>query len=79
MLVHLTLSSLPTEYGPFKTSYNTHNDERTFNDSVSKCIDKEERLKSKKVHSEHMASHKGLRIVRPGKNAMKKKAKYRSI
>ena len=71
-MVHLILTSLPTEYGPFKISYNTHNDEWSFNDLLAKCVEEEERLKGERVSSAHMASHKDKHRSRPKKSVHSK-------
>ena len=40
-LVHLILTSLSIEYEPFKNSCNTHNDEWSSNDLLTKCVEEE--------------------------------------
>jgi hypothetical protein len=44
-LVHLILNSLPSQYGPFKISYNTHKDNWSINELLTVCVQEEERLK----------------------------------
>ncbi|CAN6470995.1 unnamed protein product [Victoria cruziana] len=55
-LVHLVLISLPSEYEPFRVSYNMINAEWTFNELLVKCMDEEARLKGK-VQNSYIASH----------------------
>jgi hypothetical protein len=47
-LVHFILNSLPTEYTPFKISYNTHKDKWSVNELLTMCVQEEERLKHEK-------------------------------
>lgn len=56
-LVHFILNSLPSEYGPFKISYNTHKDEWSVNELLTMCVQEEERLKTERPESSHMATH----------------------
>ena len=42
-LVHFILNTLSQEYGPFKISYNTHNDKWSINELMSICVQEEER------------------------------------
>jgi hypothetical protein len=50
-LVHFILKSLPTEYTPFKISYNTHKDKWSMNGLLTMCVQEEERLKHEKPQS----------------------------
>ena len=43
-LVHFILNTLPSEYGPFRISYNTHEDKWSINELMTMCVQKEERL-----------------------------------
>ena len=45
ILVHLVLISLPTQFSPFKISYNTQKQKRTLNALIAQCVQEEERLK----------------------------------
>ena len=45
ILVHLVLISLPTQFSPFKISYNTQKEKRTLNELIAQCVQEEERLK----------------------------------
>ena len=42
-LVHFSLQTLPPEYDLFKVSYNTHKDEWSINELMTKCVQEEER------------------------------------
>ena len=55
ILVHLVLISLPTQFSPFKISYNTQKEKWTLNEPIARCV-QEERLKQKKIESAHLAS-----------------------
>lgn len=43
-LVHFILNTLPPQYGPFKISYNTHEDKWSINELVTLCVQEEGRL-----------------------------------
>ncbi|KAL6322834.1 hypothetical protein AAG906_020834 [Vitis piasezkii] len=45
ILVHLVLISLPTQFSPFKISYNTQKEKWTLNELIAQCVQEEERLK----------------------------------
>ena len=55
LLVHFILNSLPSEYVPFKISYNTHKDKWSVNELLTMCVQEEERLKHEKPKGVHMA------------------------
>ena len=38
LLVHYILNTLPQEYAPFKTSYNTHKDKWSINELLTLCV-----------------------------------------
>ncbi|RVX09023.1 Retrovirus-related Pol polyprotein from transposon TNT 1-94 [Vitis vinifera] len=56
ILVHLVLISLPTQFSPFKISYNTQKEKWTLNELIAQCVQEEERLKQEKIESAHLAS-----------------------
>ncbi|XP_062162065.1 uncharacterized protein LOC133869115 [Alnus glutinosa] len=56
-LVHLILNSLPSQYGPFKISYNTHMENWSINELLTMCVQEEERLKHEKPESVHLVAH----------------------
>ncbi|KAH9605342.1 hypothetical protein KSS87_006808 [Heliosperma pusillum] len=43
-LVHFILCSLPSQYAPFKISYNTHKDKWSLNELLTMCVQEEGRL-----------------------------------
>ena len=45
-LVHFILNSLPSEYAPFKISYNTHKEKWSINEFLIMCVQEEKRLKN---------------------------------
>ncbi|RVW78462.1 hypothetical protein CK203_050487 [Vitis vinifera] len=56
ILVHLVLISLPTQFSPFKISYNTQKEKWTLNELIAQCVQEEERMKQEKLESAHLAS-----------------------
>ncbi|XP_034686685.1 uncharacterized protein LOC117915232 [Vitis riparia] len=56
ILMHLVLISLPTQFSPFKISYNTQKKKWTLNELIAQCVQEEERLKQEKIESAHLAS-----------------------
>ena len=56
-LVHFILDSLPSEYGPFKISYNTHKEEWSITELLAMCVQEEERIKHDKPESANMVVH----------------------
>ena len=56
ILMHLVLISLPTQFSPFKISYNTQKEKWTLNELIAQCVQEEERLKQEKIESAHLAS-----------------------
>ncbi|XP_060200906.1 uncharacterized protein LOC132629208 [Lycium barbarum] len=72
-LVHFILNSLPTEYGPFKISYNTHKDKWSNNELLTMCVQEEERLKHEIPESVNLVT-RDKRNAKKGKSVpMKKK------
>ena len=56
ILVHLVLISLPTQFSPFKISYNTQKEKWTLNELIAQCVQEEKKLKQEKIESAHLAS-----------------------
>ncbi|RVX10077.1 Retrovirus-related Pol polyprotein from transposon TNT 1-94 [Vitis vinifera] len=56
ILMHLVLISMPTQFSPFKISYNTQKEKWTLNELIAQCVQEEERLKQEKIESAHLAS-----------------------
>jgi len=55
-LVHFILNSLPSEYGPFKISYNTRKKKWSVNELLAMCIQEEGRLNQERIESTHLAT-----------------------
>nr|XP_027119481.1 uncharacterized protein LOC113736618 [Coffea arabica] len=73
-LVHFILNSLPSEYTPFKISYNTHKEEWSINELLTMCVQEEERLKHETPESVHLVTHgKGNTKKGKGKSVLMKK------
>ena len=56
ILMHLVLISLPTQFSPFKISYNTQNEKWSLNELTAQCVQEEERLKQEKLENAQLAS-----------------------
>ena len=56
ILVHLILISLPSQFSPFKISYNTQKEKWTLNEHIAQRVQEKERLKLKKTESAHLAT-----------------------
>ncbi|GJS43819.1 putative ribonuclease H-like domain-containing protein [Tanacetum coccineum] len=56
-LVHFILNSLPSEYTPFKISYNTHKENWAINDLLTMCVQEELRLKNESIETVHFTTH----------------------
>ncbi|KAK3012150.1 hypothetical protein RJ639_012149 [Escallonia herrerae] len=55
LLVHFIMTSLPTQFGPFKINYNTQKEKWKMSELISMCVQKEERLQSEQPDSAHVA------------------------
>ena len=67
-LVHFILNSLPSEYGPFKISYNTYKEKWFINELLTMCVQEEGRLNQKRIESAHLATQE----KKPGKKGIEK-------
>ncbi|GKE48987.1 hypothetical protein Tco_1480245, partial [Tanacetum coccineum] len=56
-LVHFILKSLPSEYTPFKISYNTHKENWAINDLLTMCVQEEFRLENEPIETVHFTTH----------------------
>ncbi|KAK2989068.1 hypothetical protein RJ640_018857 [Escallonia rubra] len=54
-LVHFIMTSLPTQFGPFKINYNTQKEKWKMSELIFMCVQEEERLKSEQPDSVHVA------------------------
>ena len=62
-LVDFILNSLPSEYGPFKISYNTHKAKLSINELLTMCVQKEGRLNQERIESAYWVTQE----KKPGK------------
>ena len=74
-LMHLVLISLPTSFGQFKVSYNTHKDKQFHDELISHCVQKEERLQKDKFESVHLSLASQNKKRKKTKGALSKKNK----
>ncbi|KAL0446541.1 UNVERIFIED_CONTAM: putative mitochondrial protein [Sesamum latifolium] len=70
-LVHYILNTLPSQYAPFKISYNTHKDKWSINELMTMCVQEEGRLSMEAGESVHMATQ--------GKNKDQGKGKQTNV
>ena len=54
--IHFILNSLPTEFGPFNISYNTHKEKWSINELLTMCVQEEERLNQESIESAYLAT-----------------------
>ena len=54
--IHFILNSLPTEYGPFKISYNTHKEKWSINELLTMCVQEEGRLNQESIESAYLVT-----------------------
>ncbi|XP_077252096.1 uncharacterized protein LOC143891407 isoform X2 [Tasmannia lanceolata] len=52
-LVHFIMTSLPVQFGPFEINYNTQKEKWTMGESITMCVQEEERLKAERQDSAH--------------------------
>ena len=55
-LIHFILNSFPSEYGPFKISYNTHKEKWSINELLTMCVQEEGRLNQERIESAHLVT-----------------------
>ncbi|GKC56206.1 hypothetical protein Tco_1083804 [Tanacetum coccineum] len=71
-LVHFILNSLPSEYTPFKISYNTHKENWAINDLLTMCVQEELRLENEFIKTVHFTTNfKGN--AKKGNSVLRKK------
>ncbi|KAK9088894.1 hypothetical protein Scep_027976 [Stephania cephalantha] len=85
-LVHYILNTLPSQYAPFKISYNTHRDKWSINELTTMCVQEEGRLDYgarrewcvltvDKKKKDKRANWKGKDKMQPQGGIMKKESK----
>ena len=52
--MHLVLIHLPTQFNPFKVSYNCQKETWSLNEFISHCVQEKERLKQEKIENTHL-------------------------
>lgn len=79
-LVQFVLNSLPSQFGPFKISYNTNKEKWTIDELIVMCVQEEERLKREGLLSDHLESqdHKGKGPME-GKQKVKKSPNHGNL
>ena len=55
-LFHFILNSLPSKYGLFKISCNTHKEKYSINELLTMCVQKERRLNQEMIESAHLVT-----------------------
>ncbi|KAJ9562866.1 hypothetical protein OSB04_008026 [Centaurea solstitialis] len=55
-LVHFIMTSLPTQFGPFKINYNTQKEKWKMSELIAMCVQEEERLKIEKPDVAHLTT-----------------------
>ncbi|XP_071740502.1 uncharacterized protein [Rutidosis leptorrhynchoides] len=60
-LVHFIMTSLPSQFGPFKINYNTQKEKWKMCELIAMCVEEEERLKIEKPDVAHLTTAKTTR------------------
>ncbi|XP_071713950.1 uncharacterized protein [Rutidosis leptorrhynchoides] len=60
-LVHFIMTSLPSQFGPFKINYNTQKEKWKMSELIAMCVQEEERLKIEKPGVAHLTTAKTTR------------------
>ncbi|XP_024968653.1 uncharacterized protein LOC112508102 [Cynara cardunculus var. scolymus] len=55
-LVHFIMTSLPSQFGPFKINYNTQREKWKMSELIAMCVQEEERLKVEKPDIAHLTT-----------------------
>lgn len=77
-LVHYILNYLPSEYGSFKISYNTHKDKLSINELMTMCVQEEERLVMEQSESALLTSTRGKnKALKTDKSQANQKGKFK--
>ncbi|KAL6318078.1 hypothetical protein AAG906_035223 [Vitis piasezkii] len=69
-LVHFILNSLPSEYGSFKISYNTHKEKWSIKELLTMCVQEEGRLNQERIESAHLVTQE-KKLGKKGKGKQK--------
>ncbi|KAG6531602.1 hypothetical protein ZIOFF_005417 [Zingiber officinale] len=57
-LVHFIMTSLPSQFGPFKINYNTQKEKWKMSKLINMCDQEEERLKAETLDSAHFTTQR---------------------
>ncbi|XP_071705289.1 uncharacterized protein [Rutidosis leptorrhynchoides] len=57
-IVHFIMTSLPSQYGPFKINYNTQKEKWKMGELIAMCVQEEEKLKIEKPNVAHLTTAK---------------------
>ncbi|XP_042404624.1 uncharacterized protein LOC121994763 [Zingiber officinale] len=79
VLVNLILISLPTQFTPFKISFNIQKEKWTLNELIAQCIQEEERLRGDTSQSAHCASSSQYSNKKKKKGNGKSKGKQLAV
>ncbi|RVW95242.1 Retrovirus-related Pol polyprotein from transposon TNT 1-94 [Vitis vinifera] len=71
-LVHFIMTSLPSQFGPFKINYNTQKDKWKMSELIAMCVQEEERLKVEKPDMAHLTIGPNKKSFKKGKGNKKK-------
>ena len=66
------MTSLPSQFGPFKINYNPQKDKWKMSELISMCVQEEERLKVEKPHMAHLIIGLNKKSFKKGKGKKKK-------
>ncbi|RVW94724.1 Retrovirus-related Pol polyprotein from transposon TNT 1-94 [Vitis vinifera] len=71
-LVHFIMTSLPSQFGPFKINYNTQKDKWKMSELIAMCVQEEERLKVEKPDMAHLTIGPNKKSFKKGKGKKNK-------
>lgn len=71
-LVHFIMTSLPSQFGPFKINYNTQKDKWKMSELIVMCVQEEERLKVEKPDMAHLTIGPNKKSFKKGKGKKNK-------
>ncbi|RVW29053.1 hypothetical protein CK203_091597 [Vitis vinifera] len=71
-LVHFIMTSLPSQFGPFKINYNTQKDKWKMSELIAMCVQEEEKLKVEKPDMAHLTIGPNKKSFKKGKGKKNK-------
>ena len=66
------MTSLPSQFGPFKINYNSQKDKWKISELIVMCVQEEERLKVEKPNTAHLTIGPNKKSFKKGKSKEKK-------